>query len=301
MSDLTGSNAPFGLSPRRLALSIVLAVVIWWFLLNLNFALILTFSILIHEYGHYYWMGREGIVNRDMTMIPPFGAMAISSEQWPSYKAEMRIAIAGPVFGLIPIAVFFVLFLATHSTMWLAGIAVASFINLFNLAPILPLDGGRCVRAVLTSLHPSLQYLCFAASSIFAFMMVISGFTLMGLIILYLLWGEVSNFLTARRFVATMGPLLNKYLETKKEILDANTINPLSPLLDLINKEIGQLEGMLKSARDLLNMPRMNARACFVSLAGYLLVAATHFLLLSFATQKLGLSLLPTTELFKYF
>ena len=59
MSDLTGSNAPFGLSPRRLALSIVLAVVIWWFLLNLNFALILTFSILIHEYGHFYWMGMK--------------------------------------------------------------------------------------------------------------------------------------------------------------------------------------------------------------------------------------------------
>lgn len=300
MSDShRASTDRVGLSPRRLVLSIALAIVIWWFLFNLNFALILVFSLLIHEYGHYYWMGREGIVNRDMMMIPPFGAIAISREMWPSYSAEMRIAIAGPIFGLAPIVVFFSLFLATHSTIWLASIAIASFINLLNLMPVLPLDGGRCVRAALASLHPSLQYLCFAASFLFASMMVISGFTLMGLIILYLLWAEVSSFLAARRFVATMEPLLNNYLKTKK-ILDAST-NPPSFLLDLTNGEIERLEGALKSARGLLNMPRMNARECFVSLAGYLLVAATHFWLLSFAAQKLGLPLFPSAELFNHF
>ena len=85
----------------RLAFSILLSFLIWGGLVNWKFALVAIPAILFHEYGHYYWMGREGIKKRRMMMIPPLGAMAMAGEPWPSREAEARIALAGPTFGFI--------------------------------------------------------------------------------------------------------------------------------------------------------------------------------------------------------
>ncbi|PJE51339.1 MAG: hypothetical protein COV29_01120 [Candidatus Yanofskybacteria bacterium CG10_big_fil_rev_8_21_14_0_10_36_16] len=140
---------------KKLILSIILSLFIFTFLLEKLFlSAILIFSLLIHEYGHYWQMGREGIKKRDMVMIPPLGAMAVSHEPWPSRGAEARIGIAGPIFGMIPAIVFYLIFIISGNYMWLAGVMYVCFVNLFNLLPIGPMDGGRCLKSVLLSINP---------------------------------------------------------------------------------------------------------------------------------------------------
>jgi len=141
----------------RLLISILLSIVVWGFLFNLKFAVILITAIFIHEYGHFYWMGREGIKDKDMIFIPPFGAIARAKEYWPSYGAELRIALAGPAFGLLSVALFWILYLVYPKDIFLASVGLACIINLFNLVlPVPILDGGRVIKSILYSINQSL-------------------------------------------------------------------------------------------------------------------------------------------------
>ena len=64
-------------------------------------------------------------------------------------KDEAEIAIAGPILGTIAALLCFVpYFLGSHSGLWPALAYFGFFINLFNLIPVTPLDGGRIVGAI---------------------------------------------------------------------------------------------------------------------------------------------------------
>jgi Zn-dependent protease len=78
-------------------LSVIASVAIWGGLYSWKAGLVIVFLVLVHEYGHYWQMGREGIGKRMMLFLPPFGVVAMAKEQWPSRPAETRIALAGPV------------------------------------------------------------------------------------------------------------------------------------------------------------------------------------------------------------
>jgi Zn-dependent protease len=62
--------------------------------------------------------------------------------------AEARVGLAGPVLGslasLVPLAIYGL----TGDELFKALVFVGFFLNLFNLLPVLPLDGGRAMQAV---------------------------------------------------------------------------------------------------------------------------------------------------------
>lgn len=150
-----------------LALSIVASIAVWGFLYGIVIGAALTLSLLFHEYGHYYWMGREGIKNKTMVMIPPLGAVAKAREPWPSLGAEARIALAGPGFGLM--SVIALLLAGTTSGSYEIKIATfaACLVNLFNFwAPIAVLDGGRVVKSILFSFSSKLGFIFYHFSLI---------------------------------------------------------------------------------------------------------------------------------------
>src|SRR5207249_11266604 len=66
--------------------------------------------------------------------------------------AEARLALAGPIVGSLGALGFYALGLIEDSNRLKAIAFLGFFINLFNLLPIPPLDGGRAVAA----LHPAL-------------------------------------------------------------------------------------------------------------------------------------------------
>ena len=62
--------------------------------------------------------------------------------------AEARVGLAGPVLGTLATLVPLGIWLATGNEFWQALAYVGFFLNLFNLLPVLPLDGGRAMAAL---------------------------------------------------------------------------------------------------------------------------------------------------------
>jgi hypothetical protein len=62
--------------------------------------------------------------------------------------AEARVGLAGPVLGSLGCLIPLVLWKVTGGTFWQALAFTGFFLNLFNLLPVLPLDGGRAMAAL---------------------------------------------------------------------------------------------------------------------------------------------------------
>jgi Zn-dependent protease len=121
-----------------------------------KFAIALLLQLFVHEYGHVHAMRRTGMKVRGMYFIPFLGAVAVTEDAFSSRRQQAYVALNGPLWGsafaLLPTA----LFLFTRDPAY-AGIAAWwALINLFNLLPILPLDGGRMLQALAYSFSSSL-------------------------------------------------------------------------------------------------------------------------------------------------
>jgi Zn-dependent protease len=79
--------------------------------------------------------------------------------------AEARVGLAGPVLGTIGCLIPGAFWLATGSAFWQACTFVGLFLNLFNLLPVLPLDGGRAMQA-LSSWIWGIGFLLFIAVAV---------------------------------------------------------------------------------------------------------------------------------------
>ena len=124
--------------------SIAAYALIWGWQFAVGFVLLL----LVHEMGHVIQLRREGIEASAPMFIPFLGAVVAAKSMGDDAAAEARVGLAGPVLGsiasLVPLAIYF----ATGEDFWRALAFVGFFINLFNLLPVLPLDGGRAMAAL---------------------------------------------------------------------------------------------------------------------------------------------------------
>lgn len=120
-------------------------------LFSWQFALLLMGSIFFHELGHIRAMKAYGMKTKGVYFLPFLGAAAVTTEQFPSRHAEAVIGLWGPIWGLILSMIFFDIYAWTGSPL-MAGIAAwCALVNLFNLLPIKPLDGGRIVSSIAFS------------------------------------------------------------------------------------------------------------------------------------------------------
>jgi Zn-dependent protease len=124
--------------------SIVAYQLIFGWLFSVGFVLLL----LLHELGHVIQLRREGIKASAPMFIPFLGAVISAKSMGDDAAAEARVGLAGPILGSIATLVPLGIWLATGSDFWQALAFIGFFLNLFNLLPILPLDGGRAMAAV---------------------------------------------------------------------------------------------------------------------------------------------------------
>ncbi len=115
---------------------------------GLPFAVGFVVLLLVHEMGHVFQLRREGIEASAPMFIPFLGAVVAAKSLGDNAAAEARVGLAGPILGslgaLIPLAIW----LLTGEEFWQALAFVGFFLNLFNLLPVLPLDGGRAMAAL---------------------------------------------------------------------------------------------------------------------------------------------------------
>jgi Zn-dependent protease len=117
---------------------------IWGFQFALGFVVL----ILVHEMGHVIALRREGIKASAPMFIPFLGAVISARSLGDNAAAEARVGLAGPVLGTIGAAACIPLWKATGNDLFRALAFTGFFLNLFNLLPVIPLDGGRAMAAM---------------------------------------------------------------------------------------------------------------------------------------------------------
>ena len=117
-----------------------------------QFAIGFVVLLLVHELGHVFEAKRQGLPVSAPMFIPFLGALIVLKELPDNAWNEAKVAIAGPIVGGLGAAAVWGLGEAIDSDLLVALAFTGFFLNLFNLAPISPLDGGRIVAAI----HPAL-------------------------------------------------------------------------------------------------------------------------------------------------
>lgn len=135
--------------------SIAAYSLIWGWEFALGFVLLL----LVHELGHVLELRREGIPASAPMFIPFLGAVVSAKSLGDNALAEARVGLAGPLLGSLGAALLIPVWLITGDDFWRALAFTGFFLNLFNLLPVVPLDGGRAMAAMA----PWMWFVGFAA------------------------------------------------------------------------------------------------------------------------------------------
>lgn len=156
--------------------------------------------ILIHESGHVVVARVLGLPVTLPVMIPFLGAFVSMKQQPRSVAQESIMAIGGPVLGSIAAGLCYLGYLSMPTTstgQLLRALAYFGFlINLFNLIPLTPLDGGR-VTSLLSKWFNVAGLLIAAGLLLFE---VESGTNVSPVLVLVLIFGA---FATWQRFRST--------------------------------------------------------------------------------------------------
>lgn len=129
--------------------TMLLSLVVYAFVFGWKYALGLVVLIFVHEMGHYIAARQRKLDVGLPTFIPFLGAW-IEMKQLPhDAETEAYVGLGGPLLGTVgAIAAYFMA--RETGTTWLLAVAYAGFfLNLFNLIPMSPFDGGR-ITAVLS-------------------------------------------------------------------------------------------------------------------------------------------------------
>ncbi|RYM06059.1 hypothetical protein EWH99_04185 [Sporolactobacillus sp. THM7-7] len=119
-----------------------------------QFAIALMYSLVFHESGHMLAAWQRGVKTSPIFFIPFIGAAVGLEEEIRHSRDESYVAYGGPLLGGMATAFALGLYLITDSDVWLLAVYLGAILNLFNLIPISPLDGGR----IVTALSPKLWF-----------------------------------------------------------------------------------------------------------------------------------------------
>lgn len=140
----------FLIGAKLLGSSLSFLVSVWFYALFFGwpFALVFTLLILVHECGHAICMRALGVPASLPYFVPGFGALIAMKGPPASVLEEAYIALAGPFVGALGALACYAYAAATGSAFWYALAYTGFLLNLFNLLPVPPLDGGRAAGAI---------------------------------------------------------------------------------------------------------------------------------------------------------
>jgi Zn-dependent protease len=193
------------------ALKVVLAGVAvsgWTVLYSLPFALALTATLVFHEWGHLRAMRRFGIPTKGMYLIPFVGGIAVG-EQAKTHWQDVYISMMGPVYGLAMTVACYLLYLATSSHLVGLVASVSALVNVFNLLPIHPLDGGRVVKALVFSGRRRWAFIALVAAS--AVFFAVSSMLGLALLTFFIVIGAIDLLFSWQQLAADQKAPLDRY------------------------------------------------------------------------------------------
>lgn len=167
-----------------------LAAYSWLF--SFQFALMLIACLVVHEYGHVRAMQYFGMKTKGFYLIPFLGGMALTDDKINTRWQDVVISIMGPVFGLGMSLLCLLAWWLTDNPIFAGLAGFNALLNLFNLLPIVPLDGGHVIKSISFSLnsHAGLA-ICVGGIGLGVIISYSFGLTLLAL---FLLIGSIEIF-----------------------------------------------------------------------------------------------------------
>lgn len=180
------------LNPRFLGLS--RGGVVWFFvsvaayslIFNWRIASAMLISLFIHEHGHLWAARRCGQRTGGITMIPFVGGVANILEAFPSRAAEVFVALMGPIWGFMTALVMAAGYWLTNNLFFAGAAVLICAVNLFNLLPVNPLDGGRVFKSVVFSINRTTGFVLVGASLLVGSLLLIYYRAPVVLVVVYL-------------------------------------------------------------------------------------------------------------------
>lgn len=163
-------SALFLLFKLKFLLGLVSFFGLYWLIFGWRFALGFTVCLFIHEMGHFVAVKRRGLKAELPIFFPGLGAYVRWYSMGVSRKDLASIALAGPLFGLIAAVGCGALYGLTHNALFLVLANTGAWVNLFNLLPLLGLDGSQATLAL-----SRLQRIYVAATCVLFFALTAAG------------------------------------------------------------------------------------------------------------------------------
>jgi stage IV sporulation protein FB len=192
--------------------------------------------VLLHEFGHILMARRFGIATPDVILLP-IGGVARLQRMPEEPKQELLIAIAGPLVTLVIAAVLWLwLRITGGAVVWpgqeMEATGLASLLLyanvmllLFNLVPAFPLDGGRVLRALLSTRmsHVKATRIAATAGQVLAMVLGVAGLVLPNpfwlLIALFVFFGAGQEAAMVEARAAGKGVILDQMMVTRYETI----------------------------------------------------------------------------------
>ncbi|MEI7967888.1 MAG: site-2 protease family protein [Betaproteobacteria bacterium] len=129
-------------------LTMIISVFAYALVFGIWYAVGFVLLLLAHEMGHFLAARQRGLAVGAPTFIPFVGAWIQLKELPHDVETEAWVGMAGPVVGTVAALVCYLLARSHHSDLLLALSYAGFFLNLFNLIPLSPFDGGRITAIV---------------------------------------------------------------------------------------------------------------------------------------------------------
>lgn len=214
---------PKGNNITRSLTSLFIYALMFYFIFDRNIAYIaaVLLVLLIHEFGHFIAMKVYNYQNVKLFIVPLLGAFVSGKKQSVSQKQMSVIILAGPLPGLlIGFALYFVnRSIGNETVKMLANTFI--FLNLFNLLPIYPLDGGRFLENLFIRNNYGIRLVFTVISILFLLGLIIITGSLLMLIVPAMLIFELYNEVRNQKI---------------REYLDSERINYKTDYIDLPDK-----------------------------------------------------------------
>lgn len=228
--DLVERESRGSLSSTIFSMVLFVMVFLFVFADSVRFVAMLLIVLVIHELGHFLMMKLFKYKNVRMLFIPLMGAFVNGTKAEYSQKQSFYVIAAGPMPGILLGSMLILLSQSLDSSAMFNFGLIFIVLNLLNLIPLDPLDGGQLFKLLLRKNH-ELLLLVFA----FISSLVIIGFGWFIDSYLVILFGFFMGFRVRS---------LQKRFQMHKDCLEEE-INFRTTYKNLTNKEFSKIKAIV--------------------------------------------------------
>lgn len=227
---------------------------------DISYIFILVLVLFIHELGHFIAMKYFDYKEVQMFFIPLLGALVTGSKEEISQRQRAIILLAGPIPGIIIGLILYYIGYENNQQILIVAANMFIFLNMFNLLPLKPLDGGNLIGVLFFDKKETIQtiFVIISACGLILIALLLESYIFL-IVPVFLLSGIVQKFTTKKikadlereniDYNKPFEELTNaEYWTIRKHVvIHVTSFNKISPTEFLESKHEKQIIELIKS------------------------------------------------------